>query len=43
MITDGKKWYYLAVRNLLALYRGIKSSNNRGVLLFKLFSFISLT
>ena len=25
MITDGKKWYYLAVKSLPALYRGITS------------------
>ena len=23
MITDGKKWYYLAVKSLSALFRGI--------------------
>ena len=28
MITDGKKWHYVAVRNLSALFRGITSSNN---------------
>ena len=28
MITDGKKWHYLAVRSLSALFRGITSSNN---------------
>ena len=28
MITDGKKWYYIAVRSLPALLRGITSSNN---------------
>ena len=28
MITDGKKWHYLAVRSLPALLRGITSSNN---------------
>ena len=28
IITDGKKWHYLAVRSLSALLRGIKSSNN---------------
>ena len=29
MITDGKKWYYLAVKNLWALLRGITSNHNR--------------
>ena len=29
MITDGKNWHYLAVRNLFALLRG-KSSNHHG-------------
>ena len=29
MITDGKKWYYIAVRSLPALLRGITSSNNK--------------
>ena len=28
MITDGKKWHYLAVRSLSALFREITSSNN---------------
>ena len=28
MITDGKKWHYLIVRSLSALFRGIISSNN---------------
>ena len=29
MITDdGKRWHYLAVRNLSSLFRGITSSNN---------------
>ena len=28
MITDGKKWHYLVVRSLSALFRGITSSNN---------------
>ena len=28
MITDGKKWHYLAIRSLPALLRGIASSNN---------------
>ena len=28
IITNGKKWHYLAVRSLSALLRGIKSSNN---------------
>ena len=29
MITDGKKWYYLTVTNLSALFEG-KSSNHHG-------------
>ena len=28
MITDGKKWHYLVVRSLSALFRRITSSNN---------------
>ena len=28
MITDGKKWHYLAVKKLSALFRGITSNNN---------------
>ena len=28
MITDGKKWHYLAVKCLLALLRGITSNHN---------------
>ena len=28
MITDGRKWHYLAVKNLSALFRGITSTNN---------------
>ena len=28
MITDGKKWYYLAVKSLSGLLRGITSNNN---------------
>ena len=28
MITDGKKWHYLAVKNLSALLRGITGNNN---------------
>ena len=28
MITDGKKWHYLAVKKLSALLRGITSINN---------------
>ena len=28
MITDGKKWHYLAVKSLPALFRGITSNNN---------------
>ena len=28
MITDGKKWHYLAVKKLPALFRGITSNNN---------------
>ena len=29
MITNGKKWHYLAVKSLSALFRGITSNNNR--------------
>ena len=28
MITHGKKWHYLAVKKLSALFRGITSNNN---------------
>ena len=28
MITDGKKWHYLAVKRLSALFRGITGNNN---------------
>ena len=28
MITDGKKWHYLAVKSLSALFRGIAGDNN---------------
>ena len=28
MITDGKKWHYLAVKKLSTLFRGITSNNN---------------
>ena len=28
MITDGKKWYYLAVKELSALLRGITSKHD---------------
>ena len=28
MITDGKKWHYLAVKKFSALLRGIASSHN---------------
>ena len=31
MITDGKKWHYLAVKGLSALLRGITSNNNGDV------------
>ena len=27
MITDGEKWYYLAVKSLSALFRGIASNH----------------
>ena len=30
IITDGKKWHYLAVKSLSALLRGRTSSNNGG-------------
>ena len=28
MITDDEKWHYLALKNLSALYRGIRGNNN---------------
>ena len=28
MITDGKKWHYLAVKSLSALFRGVTSNHN---------------
>ena len=28
MITDGKKWYYLAAKKLCALFRGITSKHD---------------
>ena len=28
MISDGKKWHYLAVKDLSALLRGITSTHN---------------
>ena len=28
MITDGKKWYYLSVKSLSALPRGVTSNHN---------------
>ena len=28
MITDGKKWHYLAVKGFSALFRGITGNNN---------------
>ena len=28
MITDGEKWYYLAIKRLSALFRGVTSNNN---------------
>ena len=30
MITDGKKWHYLAVKSVSALLRGITSNHNGG-------------
>ena len=29
MITDGKKWHYLAVKSLSALFRGVTSNHDR--------------
>ena len=29
MITDGEKWYYLAVKSLSALYREVTSKQER--------------
>ena len=40
MITDGKKWHYLFVKELPVLLRGITSKDVGDFLLFKLFSFI---
>ena len=40
MITDGKKWHFLAVKSISALFRGI-TSNKNGILLFKFYLFIS--
>ena len=37
MITDGKKWHYLAIRSLSALFRGITSSNNGNLYCSKCF------
>ena len=28
MITDGKKWHYLVVKSMSALFSGITSNNN---------------
>ena len=28
MITDGKKWHYLAVKSLSALFRGVTSNHD---------------
>ena len=30
MITDDKKWHYLTIKKLFALFRGITSKNNGG-------------
>ena len=30
MITDGEKWYYLAVKSFSALFRRITSKHNKG-------------
>ena len=37
MITDGKKWYYLAVKSLPAFPRGITSNHNRDFYCLKCF------
>ena len=42
MITDDKKWHYLAVKSLSALFRRI-TSNHKEDLLFKLFSLAKFT
>ena len=39
MITDSKKWHYLAVKSLSSFFKGI-TSNVRYFYFFKLFSFI---
>ena len=28
MITDGEKWYYLPIKSLSALFRGVTGNNN---------------
>ena len=40
MITDGKKWHYLAVKSLPAFLRIIASNHKGDFLLFKSFSLI---
>ena len=40
MITDGKKWHDLIVKNLSALLKGISSNYFGDFYLFKLFSLI---
>ena len=41
IISNGEKWCYLAVQNLLALLRRIKSKQKKWFLLFELPSFLS--
>ena len=40
MITDGKKWHYLAFKQMSALRKGVTSNHKGDFLWFKLFSFI---
>ena len=37
MITDGKKWHYLAVKGLSALLRGVTSNHNGDFYCFNCF------
>ena len=37
MITDSKKWHYLAVKNLSALLKGITSNHKRDFYCFNCF------
>ena len=41
MITDGKKWHYLAIKSLAALLRGITSNHNGDFYCFNCFHLYS--